>query len=116
MARSEEQDLLLARIATELSEIAPVDCGTMFRSPGLRWNGKIIAFLGHDARLVVKLPRNRGRELIDAGQADAVTMGKRTMKEWFAIRASSDSQSTHDNWLGLAREALEFIREIEARP
>ncbi len=114
MARPEEHELVLGRIAAELSEIAPVDFGTMFRRPGLRFNGKIIAFLGHDGRLVVKLPRNRGLELIDAGQAEVLTMGKRTMREWFAIPSSSDSQSTHDNWLGLARQALEFVRVIEA--
>ena len=110
MSRKEEHELVLQTIAAGLSDTARVDTGTMFRSPGLRWNGKVIAFLGHDARLIVKLPRERGRELVDAGIAEPVSMGRRVMKEWFGVAASSDTQSTHDHWLGLAREALDFVR------
>lgn len=38
-----------------------VEVGTMSRSPGLRLDGTILAFLGFDGELIVKLPDPRGR-------------------------------------------------------
>jgi hypothetical protein len=73
------------RVVQDFASDPEVEHGTMFRSPGLRVGGKIFAFLGHDARLIVKLPRARVLELIAAGVAHEVTMGTRSMREWIAI-------------------------------
>lgn len=87
-----------------------VEVGTMFRSPGLRAEGKIFAFLGFDGELIVKLPGTRGQELVDAGTAAPVTMGTRTMREWFELSAAESPVQAYDTWLPLVREALAFIR------
>jgi hypothetical protein len=81
-----------------------VDEGTGFgKSPGLRVGGKIFA-MEIDDRLVVKLPAERCRELVDAGGADLFVIGKRQMREWVAV-----DPDAHD-WDALAREALAFVR------
>lgn len=110
-----ERVLLLHRMAAELAIVAPVDIGTMFRSPGLRWNGKIVAFLGHEDRLIVKLPAERGAHLIQLSAAEPVEMRGRRMKEWFGIPAADDDeQSTFERWLPIARESLAFVMQTMA--
>ena len=100
-------------MAAALQTDGPVTVGTMFRSPGLRTNGTIVAFLGYADTLIVKLPRDRAAALIAAGTAEPVTMGKRTMREWVAIPADTDSDATRARWIGFAREAL--LHVLEAR-
>ena len=102
-------DLLLG-IKTALEDDGPVEIGTMFRNPGLRTGNKLIAFLGHEDRLIVKLPRPRAIALIDDGSAEPVTMGTRTIREWVSIRISPDLASTRDVWIALAREALHYVQ------
>lgn len=87
-----------------------VEVGTMFRSPGLRADGKIVAFLGFDGGLIVKLPHTRGRDLIANDAAAPVTMGTRTMKEWFELPAAQSPPQSYEAWLPLVREALAFVR------
>ena len=99
----------LAREISTDSDTA-VEVGTMFRSPGLRAEGKILAFLGFDGELIVKLPRPRGQELLDAGAAAPVTMGTRTMKEWIELPAAQSPAQAYEAWLPLVREALVFVR------
>lgn len=82
----------------------------MFRSPGLRLDGTIFAFLGFDGELIVKLPNARGQELIAAGEAAPVTMGTRTMKEWFELPSADTPDQAYQAWLPLVREALAFVR------
>lgn len=107
---------LLDDIAVALRQEGPVELGTMFRSPGLRTGNKIVLFLGHDDRLIVKLPRARAIALIDDGTAQPVTMGTRTMREWVAIPVSTNLTTTRSTWIEIAREAFRYVREVsEAR-
>ncbi len=70
----------------------------------LKINNKIFAMLVR-ARLVVKLPQQRVDELIDSGVGERYDPGRgRLMKEWLIVEPSSEEQ-----WLPLAREALEFV-------
>jgi hypothetical protein len=85
--------------------------GTMFRSPGLRTGAKILAFIGHHDRLIVKLPQARADELIRENRAEPVTMGTRTMREWVAIPAEPDFEVSLANWTALASEALRYVRQ-----
>lgn len=101
---------LLDELATELGRLAPVELATMFRSPAVSSGGKIVAFLGHNERLIMKLPRERAIELMADGTVEAVTMGTRTMKEWVAVDLGSDPSTTRRAWLPLAMEALEYVR------
>lgn len=101
---------LLDELAAEFLRAPDVEFGTMFRSPGLRVAGKIFAFLGHDNRLIVKLPRSRAQEVVAAGTAREVTMGKRTMKEWVSFAFDDDDlDGTLSLWRDATREAHAFV-------
>lgn len=100
---------LLREIAGRLDHQGPLSIGTMFRSPGIRAGDKIVAFLGRDNRLIAKLPRDRAASLIARDMAREVTMGKRTMREWIAIPAATDPESTLVKWLPLVQEALDYV-------
>ncbi|MCU1505108.1 MAG: hypothetical protein JWP05_77 [Microbacteriaceae bacterium] len=102
---------LLHHIAMALENDGPIEIGTMFRSPGLRTRKTIVAFLGHDDRLIIKLPRARAVALVGDGVAEPVTMGTRTMREWIAIPADTDPEATQATWTKLAREAFSFVRQ-----
>ena len=103
---------LLLEIVAALENDGPVEIGTMFRSPGLRTGNKIVAFLGHGDRLIVKLPRPRAAALVDDGTAEPVTMGSRTMREWVAIPADPAAEATQATWTTLAREALHYVQQL----
>ena len=103
MPRTPEQ--LWAPIAK--SELAGrgVTAGTGFgRNEGLRISGKIFAMLV-GSELVVKLPKERVDELVDAGVAKRFDAGKgRPMKEWASIAPSASRR-----WRGLVDEARAFV-------
>jgi len=101
---------LLHAVAERLGAHGSVEIGTMFRSPGLRTGTKILAFIGHRDRLIIKLPQARATALIAEDRAELVTMGTRTMREWVAIPAHADYDVTLANWTALAREALQYVR------
>ncbi len=81
-----------------------VERGTGFgQMPGLRVGGKIFAMLFEGA-LVVKLPVERVSGLVEGSGAERFTIGERRMREWVAV------QPGIEDWTGLAREALAFVR------
>jgi hypothetical protein len=56
--------------------------------------------------LVVKLPRARVHELLTNDASEPFdTGGGRVMKEWIALKPSSEAE-----WLAAAREARDFVR------
>ena len=112
MVVSQEALDLLHRIAAALQDDGPVEVGTMFRSPGLRVGTTIVAFLGSENRLLVKVPRERATVLISDEAAEPVTMGARTMREWVAIPADADPAATEVRWTHFAREALEYVQTL----
>ncbi|WP_436771921.1 hypothetical protein [Yinghuangia sp. YIM S09857] len=109
--RKPNQDLF-ARMAEKFSDEHGVDTGTMFRSPGLRVDGKVFAFLGHDGGLIVKLPEDRARLLVDEGTAERVTMGTRSMREWVAFPAQADEAATLALWQRMARQARTYVGSL----
>jgi hypothetical protein len=85
--------------------VTPPPGGSGFGRSALRVDGRIFAMFVRGT-LVVKLPRPRVDELVDAGQGmhfDA-NRGAR-MREWFSVDPASDA-----DWITLAREALTFVR------
>jgi len=76
-----------------------------FGSTELKVRGKIFAMLVR-GNLVVKIPRDRVDALIASGvgQRFDPRHDSRLMKEWATIDLAS-----HEMWLPLAREALEFV-------
>lgn len=103
---------LLDRIAEDFTGQPDVAVGTMFRSPGLRVGGKIFAFLGHEGELIVKLPSDRVGELVAAGTAEQVVMGKRTMREWITLPDLGDRAATLALWREVAREAHRHVSAV----
>lgn len=106
---------LLHEIAAGLGKAGPVELGTMFHNPGIRTGTKIVAFLGSDDRLIVKVPRERALELIEQGRAAELSMGRRTMREWIEVAAgddlhSDDPSETLENWSALTRESFAYVR------
>ena len=82
-----------------------VTSGTGFgTNEGLRVSGTIFAMLVR-GELVVKLPRDRVDELVDAGAARRFDAGKgRPMKVWASVPASASRR-----WKGLVEEARTFV-------
>jgi hypothetical protein len=103
MARTPEQ--LWDPIAKTQLAARGVTAGTGFgKAEGLRISGKIFAMLVGD-ELVVKLPKERVDELVDAGVAKRFDAGKgRPMKEWASIAPSASRR-----WRGLVDEARAFV-------
>ena len=83
----------------------PRSGGSGFGRSALRFQGRIFAMLVR-GRLVVKLPAGRVDALVEAGDGVRFDANKGTpMREWLSL----DPDSGQD-WLGLAREALDFSR------
>jgi hypothetical protein len=79
--------------------------GGGFGRSALRYQGRIFAMLVR-GRLVVKLPAGRVDALVGAGDGVHFDANKGTpMREWLSL----DPDSGQD-WLALAREALDFAR------
>ena len=77
-----------------------------FGSGALKVNGKIFAMISSQDAFVVKLPKSRVDELVQAGLGAQFEPGPgRVMKEWLAMTRESKTPS----WLDLAREARRFV-------
>jgi hypothetical protein len=105
MVRTPEQ--IWAPIAKGQLAGRDVTAGTGFgTNPGLRVSGKIFAMLV-GGELVVKLPKDRVDELVEAGVARPFDAGKgRPMKEWAPVAANASRR-----WKGLVEEAKVFVGE-----
>jgi TfoX/Sxy family transcriptional regulator of competence genes len=103
MVRTPEQ--LWEPIARDQRAKRGVTGGTgLGTNEGLRVSGKIFAMLVR-GELVVKLPRERVDELVEAGAARRFDAGKgRPMKEWASVPASASRR-----WKGLVEEARTFV-------
>ena len=103
MARTPEQ--LWAPIAKAQLATRGVTAGTGFgKTEGLRISGKIFAMLA-GGELVVKLPKDRVDELVDARIAKRFDAGKgRPMKEWASIKPTASRR-----WKALVEEARAFV-------
>lgn len=78
--------------------------GKGFGSTGLKVDGKLFALISSKGKFVVKLPKERVRELVDQGLGDYFDPGHgRLMREWVAL-----DDPTGDS-LALAREARRFV-------
>lgn len=97
------EDLIDELVGT--AGVTPPRGGSGFGSSALRFQGRIFAMLVR-GRLVVKLPAGRVDALIEAGDGIRFDANKGTpMKEWLSV-----DPDTGQDWLALAREALDFAR------
>jgi len=67
---------------------------------------KVFAFTKGDA-VVLKLPQESVRRLVDNGTATRLIMGKRVMKEWVVVRRPNPTDFKHD--LGMFKESVAFV-------
>jgi hypothetical protein len=72
----------------------------------LRSKGKVFAKL-HDGHLVMKLPANRIKSLVDSGEVSSYELRGRITKEWGVISTSKDI-------IALAEEARVFIESAKS--
>ncbi len=76
-----------------------------FGSSGLRIDNKIFAMISSKGQFVVKLPRERVKDLVASGIGEYFDPGHgRLMKEWLVVATGYD-----EKWLPLSREAMEFV-------
>jgi hypothetical protein len=103
MARTPEQ--IWKPIAHAELKTRGVIGGTGFGgSEGLRISKKIYAMLVN-GELVVKLPKDRVDELVDAGVGERFEPGTgRVMKEWLSVPPNASRR-----WKGLVAEAKSFV-------
>ena len=77
----------------------------LFGSRALKVHDKIFAMVSSQGHFVVKLPKARVESLVASGAGERFEASQgRPMKEWLQLDPASDQE-----WLGLAREALEFV-------
>ena len=84
--------------------------GRGFGSQSLRVGGSIFALFSSRGEFVVKLPRQRVKELVESGDGHAFDPGHgRLMKEWLALRRES-----RRDWKALAGEAKAYVASKSA--
>lgn len=90
------------RYATLVEALLPDARAKVFNAHSMCVNNKIFVMLVKD-RLVVKLPRKRVDALVASGEGEPYDVGTgKPMKEWLVVVSD-------ENWLPLAKEALEFM-------
>lgn len=82
-----------------------VDQGSMFGSESLRVRGKVVAFVGSDGGLIVKLPAAHAESLVGSGHATRVKIGRNEAREWVALPLATDE----DEWRPYVEESLAFV-------
>jgi hypothetical protein len=104
MTPEDRFDDLVAELST-VEDVSPPAGGRRFGAQALRRHGRIVAMLANGC-LVVKLPRSRVDELVEAGEGVRFDANKGTpMKEWFVLAPDSPR-----SWSELAGEALDYAR------
>lgn len=80
-----------------------------FGAGALKVNDRIFAMLSSKGEFVVKLPKERVDTLVREGTGQRFDPGRRKlMKEWLVVKRPTA------NWLGLAEEACEFVKQGES--
>ena len=96
---------VLAPVADAFADVGGGSRRRMFSSENaFSVNGKIFAMLTRGT-FVVKLPKERVDDLVDAGKGKRFDPGHgRLMKEWIAVEAGTLP------WVALAKEAHSYVR------
>jgi TfoX/Sxy family transcriptional regulator of competence genes len=96
---------VLAPVADAFADVRGVSRRRMFSSENaFSVNGKIFAMLTRGT-FVVKLPKERVDDLVEAGKGQRFDPGHgRLMKEWIAVEAGALP------WVALAKEAHSYVR------
>ncbi len=103
--RAAEIPPVLAPVADAFADVRGVSRRRMFSSENaFSVNGKIFAMLTRGC-FVVKLPKERVDDLVEAGKGKRFDSGQgRLMKEWISVEAGALP------WVALAKEAHSYVR------
>lgn len=105
----DDSDPVQERIEAHFLGRSGVTNKKMFAREALAVNGKIFAIF-RLGEMVVKLPADEGRALIDAGEAEQFEPGPgRVMREWFTVHETGDE----DRWLELAERSFDFVLSLQ---
>jgi TfoX/Sxy family transcriptional regulator of competence genes len=85
----------------------------MFGSEGLRAGSKFFAFVGAEGELIVKLPATRVAELLAAGAAEPVHIGRNPARQWAGIPYPPADDGV---WRDLLAEAHAFVAAERGQP
>ncbi|GAB3819660.1 hypothetical protein [Kribbella italica] len=103
---------LLDELAAAYDDVPDVDRSLMFGSEALRVapdsgarSSKVFAFVGREGELILKLPAPRVAELLAAGEAEPVHIGRNQTREWAAVPYPTDPT----RWGDLLAEAHTFV-------
>ena len=104
MDKQARYDLLFGLIST-FPWASSVTKGTMMGFPCLRADGQFFACLDREGDdLIVKLPAERVRELVEEAVGQSFAPAGRVFKEWVALPPSS-----REHWPTLMAEAQAFV-------
>ncbi|MEM7340948.1 MAG: hypothetical protein AAF467_19990 [Actinomycetota bacterium] len=92
-------------VAAPLQAEGLIDEGTIMGGPCVRAGGEFVGMPHHKGPgLVVKLPKARVAELIDAGDGQPFAPAGKVFSEWVLVEAFD-----HDQWEALIRESVAFV-------
>jgi hypothetical protein len=95
---------LFEDLGNELVAGGQLEWGTLMSSDCLRRKGEFVGMSSHwTGALVVKLPKGRVAELIDAGAGASFAPNGRIFKEWVEVPGVDE-----DVWRGLIEESIAF--------
>jgi hypothetical protein len=83
----------------------------MFGSEALTVHGKIVAFVDGVGALVLKLPADRAAELVSAGDAVPIRVGRSPAKEWVGVPVPDGDADPHP-WADLLADAFDYVEAL----
>ena len=104
----ERGEFLLDQVAERFVGVPGVQAGRMFNGRGLSVDDSIFVFINREGRMVAKLPEPEAQARVAAGDADVVTMGTRTMREWVSFAQPTEL----DAWVAVARDAHRYVSAL----
>lgn len=104
----ERGESLLDQVAERFVGVPRVQAGRMFNGRGLSVDDSIFVFINREGRMVAKLSEPEAQARVAAGDADVVTMGTRTMREWVSFAQPTEL----DSWVAVARDAHRYVSAL----
>lgn len=108
-----EAQAVLDRLSTDYLGRPGVEPDRMFGSAGLKVNGRFFAFIGREGRLILKLPARQAADLVAAGKAHPVSIGRRTTREWVGLPMPDPPADTTE-WERALADAHRYVAAVTA--
>lgn len=100
----------LAELGHALSQTGPLESKSMIKTSGLAINGAVFAIYVNDA-IVLKLPEDTVRELVEMDRGQPFGMGGRIMREWVSLDGMDLAEQ-----VTLAETSRTYVASLPARP